>query len=66
MFTFIETKLFTRLALEYLTDEEYRVLQALLIEQPLVGQVVPGSGLAKLEQGAIWPGVSNMTRSRRL
>src|SRR5437588_317303 len=44
MFSFIETKLFTRLMQEYLTDEEYRELQALLIEQPEAGDVVPGSG----------------------
>jgi hypothetical protein len=44
VFSFIETKLFTRLVQEYMTDEEYRKLQALLIEEPEAGQVVPGSG----------------------
>lgn len=44
MFSFIETKLFTRLVQDYLTDEEYQGLQALLIEQPEAGTVVPGSG----------------------
>ncbi len=44
MFSFIETKLFTRLVQEYLTDNEYRELQALLIEQPEAGDVVRGSG----------------------
>jgi hypothetical protein len=44
VFSFIETKLFTRLVQEYLTDDEYRELQALLIEQPEAGDVVPGSG----------------------
>lgn len=44
MFSFIETRLFTRLVQEYLTDEEYRQLQALLIEQPDAGAVVRGSG----------------------
>jgi hypothetical protein len=43
-FTFIETKLFTRLVQEYLTDDEYRKLQALLMEQPGAGAVVPGTG----------------------
>ena len=44
MFSFIETKLFTRLVQDYLSDEEYQELQALLIEQPEAGNVVPGSG----------------------
>jgi hypothetical protein len=44
VFTFIESKLFTRLVEEYLTDEEYRELQARLMEQPEAGAVIPGSG----------------------
>jgi hypothetical protein len=44
MFSFVETKLFTRLVQEYLTDDEYRQLQALLMQQPDAGEVVPGSG----------------------
>jgi hypothetical protein len=44
VFSFIETKLFTRLVQEYLTDEEYFKLQMLLIEQPEAGAVVRGSG----------------------
>jgi mRNA-degrading endonuclease RelE of RelBE toxin-antitoxin system len=44
VFSFIETKLFTRLVQECLTDEEYRELQALLIKQPEAGDVIPGSG----------------------
>lgn|SRR5262249_17071722 len=44
VFNFIETKLFTRLVQEYLSDEEYGELQMLLIEQPEAGKVVPGSG----------------------
>ena len=44
VFSFIETKLFTRLVQEYLTDDEYQELQALLIEQPEAGDVIPGSG----------------------
>ncbi|HVO28017.1 MAG TPA: type II toxin-antitoxin system RelE/ParE family toxin [Candidatus Margulisiibacteriota bacterium] len=44
MFSFIETRLFTRLVGEYLTDDEYRQLQAALIERPEVGPVIPGSG----------------------
>ena len=44
MFSFIETKLFTSLVQEYLTDEEYRELQLLLIGDPEAGAVIPGSG----------------------
>lgn len=44
MFSFIETKLFTRLVQEYLTDDEYRELQAVLIAEPDSGDVVRGSG----------------------
>jgi hypothetical protein len=44
VFSFIETKLFTRLVQEYLTDEEYRALQALLIAHPEAGAVLRGSG----------------------
>jgi len=32
VFSFIETRLFTRLVREYLTDDEYRKLQTALIE----------------------------------
>jgi mRNA-degrading endonuclease RelE of RelBE toxin-antitoxin system len=44
MFSFIETKLFTRLVQECLTDEEYRDLQMFLIDDPEAGTVIPGSG----------------------
>ncbi|HTU93067.1 MAG TPA: hypothetical protein VMF69_23505 [Gemmataceae bacterium] len=44
MFSFIETKLFTRLVQVYLTDDEYRELQTMFIEQPEAGDVIPGSG----------------------
>ena len=44
VFSFIETKLFTRLVQEYLSDDEYQDLQKLLIDQPEAGDVVPGSG----------------------
>jgi hypothetical protein len=44
VFSFIETKLFTRLVQEYLRDDEYWKLQLLLIERPEVGNVIPGSG----------------------
>lgn len=44
VFTFVETKLFTRLVQDYLTDDEYRGLQAVLIERPEVGSLIPGTG----------------------
>jgi hypothetical protein len=44
MYSFIETRLFTRLVDDYLSDEEYRQLQAALIGNPHAGDVVPGSG----------------------
>ena len=44
VFTFIETKLFTRLVQKYLTDDEYWKLQLLLIEHPEAGEVVRGTG----------------------
>lgn len=44
MFSFIETRLFTRLVLEYLSDESYAALQAALISDPDAGDVIPGSG----------------------
>jgi mRNA-degrading endonuclease RelE of RelBE toxin-antitoxin system len=44
LFSLIETRLFTRLVQEYLTDEEYGRLQQELITQPEAGSVVPGSG----------------------
>ena len=49
VFSFIETKLFTRLVLEHLSDEEYQELQKLLIERPEAGHVIPGTcGVRKL------------------
>jgi hypothetical protein len=44
VFSFIETKLFTRLVQKYLTDDETQELQTLLIQRPESGNVVPGSG----------------------
>jgi hypothetical protein len=44
MYSFIETKLFTRLVDDYLSDDEYRELQSALIDDPNAGDVVPGSG----------------------
>ena len=44
MFSFVETKLFSRLLGDYLTDEEYALLQSALAETPEQGALVPGSG----------------------
>ena len=44
MFSFIETKLFSRLLGDYLSDDEYALLQSALIEVPERGALVPGSG----------------------
>lgn len=44
MYSFIETKLFSRLLGEYLTDDEYGQLQATLADAPTSGALVPGSG----------------------
>ena len=44
MFSFVESKLFTRLVGDYLTDDSYAELQMALAEAPERGSVVPGSG----------------------
>jgi len=44
VFAFIETKLFTRLVGEYLSDDEYLQLQAALVRDPNAGAVIPRSG----------------------
>ncbi len=44
MFSFIETRLFTQLVQDYLSDEEYRQVQLELIKNPELGAMVRGSG----------------------
>lgn len=44
MVSFVETKLFTRLVQEYLSEPEYVELQSFLIEHPAAGDIIPGSG----------------------
>lgn len=44
MVSFIETRLFSRLLGDYLTDDEYASLQSALIENPERGSLVRGSG----------------------
>jgi mRNA-degrading endonuclease RelE of RelBE toxin-antitoxin system len=52
MISFVETKLFTRLVLEYLSDDDYSELQQALIANPEAGAIIPGSGgVRKLRWG---------------
>jgi len=44
MLSFIETKLFTRLVQEFLSDDEYAGVQSTLIKNPEAGSVIRGSG----------------------
>jgi mRNA-degrading endonuclease RelE of RelBE toxin-antitoxin system len=44
MFSFIETKLVTKLVKQYLSDESYVELQAELMANPKKGAVIRGSG----------------------
>jgi mRNA-degrading endonuclease RelE of RelBE toxin-antitoxin system len=44
MFSFIETRLFTKLVLEYLGDDSYAEFQQMLMRYPEAGEVIPGSG----------------------
>lgn len=51
--TFVETKLFTELVLDYLSDDEYAAMQQFLVVNPEAGDVIPGSGgVRKLRWGA--------------
>jgi len=50
--TFVETKLFTELVLDYLSDDEYAAMQQFLVVNPEAGDVIPGSGgVRKLRWG---------------
>ena len=51
MISFVETKLFTRLVQEYLSDDEYSQLQKALIADPEAGSVIPGSGGSAIALG---------------
>ena len=44
MLTFVETRLFTKLVKDYLSDDEYGALQQALASDPEAGDVIPGSG----------------------
>lgn len=50
--TFVESKLFTSLVHEYLSDDEYAALQHALTDNPEAGDVIRGSGgVRKLRWG---------------
>ena len=52
MLTFVETRLFTSLVGQYLSDDEYAALQKALMASPDAGDVVRGSGgVRKLRWG---------------
>lgn len=42
--TFFETKTFTATLPNYLNDDDYRLLQQVLLENPMLGEVMPGTG----------------------
>ena len=44
MFSFVETRLFSRLVQQYMTDQDYGQLQGELAKNPEAGSVVRGSG----------------------
>jgi DNA-binding sugar fermentation-stimulating protein len=44
VYTFVETKLFTRLIDEYLSDDEFAALQLYMIVKPEAGDFIKGSG----------------------
>jgi hypothetical protein len=55
--TFVETRLFTRLIHQYLSDDDYSRLQQALIARPEAGDVIPGSGgVRKLRWGVTGKG----------
>ena len=47
MFSFVETRLFTKLVVNYLSDEEYAALQVALMRNPEAGPVIDGKRPAK-------------------
>jgi hypothetical protein len=49
----IETPVFTRRVQELLTDEDYRRLQAALINRPPAGILIQGSGSLRKVRGAL-------------
>jgi len=59
----IETPIFTKQLLSNLSDEEYRLFQAALLERPDAGKVIPdGGGLRKVRWGLEGRGKSGGAR----
>ena len=59
----IETPIFTKQLLSTLSDEEYRLFQATLLERPDAGKVIPGGGgLRKVRWGLEGRGKSGGAR----
>ena len=53
----VETAIFTRQIQDELSDDQYRALQGLLIADPKIGKIIPGSGgLRKLRFGRVAKG----------
>ena len=42
--TFIETPIFTKLVQDFISDDNYRLLQQALLLRPEAGDIIPGSG----------------------
>jgi hypothetical protein len=58
MYSFIETRLFTKLVCEYLSDEEYAELQQALIRNPALTRIIHEASTAAAD-----PGMSAALRS---
>jgi mRNA-degrading endonuclease RelE of RelBE toxin-antitoxin system len=57
VFTFVETRLFTKLIGQYLSDDDYAALQVALIANPETGDLIPGSGgVRKMRWAAVGRG----------
>ena len=52
MFTFVETALFTNLVFNYLTDDEYSILQVALAANPQAGAVILAPAVSANFDGA--------------
>ncbi len=59
---FIETPTFTRLITDLLTDNEYRLLQNILVEDPERGALIRGGGIRKLRYALAGGGKSGGIR----
>lgn len=61
---FIETKTFTKMVTELLSDDEYRKMQNQLVDDPACGAIIPGGGgIRKLRFGCDGRGKSAGVRT---